>query len=205
MKTTSKIQAEWDYSSYMRKFQQTLAYTQIGDAPPEWKWIATFTDDGFVYSNARTSPFGQVLFQCNGSNPMKNVDNYPIVSLHYVCPPLGAYWDKARETIYYLSRRHLKSYKIGLSDETLATIQCYPGGMQHSRITSDIDLLNPVSELTVFGTTTVFTQKLVKIGHDLIADGNVIGFMEGDVCVLRHKGFIPLIKPVLGEQWQIES
>lgn len=202
---TSKIQMEWDHAAYVRKFHQTVAYAQIGNAAPKWMWVAAIDDSCRLYENARQNPIGQVVSQANKGVPHNDEDKYPIIQLFYRTILPGAYWSRAGSLIYYLSRRHLKSYKIGLSDETF---NCHKINQEEDfgqRIDRDIDLDAPVTSYTPFGICEVFTRKVVRIKSTLFADGDVVGFMDKGVCILRHKNLKHLIHPLLGDKWQIES
>lgn len=148
------------------------------------------------------SPKYEVLLQCKG---YKKYHSVPTAELLYVPIHVGAYRSKSGRGVYYLSRRHQKSYKIGLSEETF-NIQCLtPNKVFFDRAKSDIDLSSPVYFTEEVKTYQVFSHRLVRVGTNLVADGETIGFMEGERCILRHKLFENFVRPFLGDKWQIES
>lgn len=202
---TSNKQMEWDFGAYHRKFHQTLAFIQIGESLPEWHWIAAISDNLLVYDNPRGEPIGQLLCQCYKGEYKHSLDRYPVIQMLYKTIMPGAYWSKGKEVVYYLTKRHLKSYKIGLSDETFNVRGAGKGPQAFVRVNKLIDLTNPILEYLNLGSCEVFSQKVVRIGTTLFADGDSIGFMENNVCMLRHKNFHPLIDPLLEGKWQIES
>lgn len=203
--TINKLQMEWDHAAYVRKFHQTMAFAKIGNTAPQWMWVAAIDDNYRIYENTRQNPIGQVVAQVCKGMPTNDEDKYPIIQLFYKTILPGAYWSRAGSTIYYLSRRHLKSYKIGLSDETFLVHKMTMDEDFGQRVDRDINLDKPVTEYTPFGVCEVFSRKVVRIKSTLFADGDPIGFMEKGVCVLRHRNFEPLIHPLLGDKWQIES
>lgn len=201
--TANKIQMEWDHAAYVRKFHQTVAFAQIGNAAPQWMWVAAIDDHHRVYENAHQNPIGQVVTQQAKGVPFQDEDKYPIIQLFYKTILPGAYWSKVGNMIYFLTRRHLKSYKIGLSDETFNCHKIVREEDFGQRIDRDIDLSAPITSYTEFGICEVFTRKVVRIKSTLFADGDIVGFMDKGVCVLRHKNLEPLIHPLLGDKWQI--
>jgi hypothetical protein len=203
--TASNPQMEWDQGAYSRKFHQTLAFIQIGENLPSWSWVAAIADNLLVYDNPRGNPIGQVLCQCYKGEPQSDTDKYPIIQMFYKNILPGAYWAKDMDHMYYLTKRHLKSYKIGLSDETFNVRIGNKNESNFSRVNKQINLDAPIDHYHNLGFCEVFTQKVVRIGTDLFADGDSIGFMENNVCMLRHKNFYPLISPLLEDRWQIES
>lgn len=205
MSQQNKIQMEWDLAAYQRKFHQTLSYLKVGDEEPAWRWVASITDSCFVYEDARKKPIGQIVMQCTKGQVVHNTNDYPIVQFLYQQILPGAYYSAKGGGIYYLTKRHIKSYKIGLSDETFRVDWAHPTGFSPDRVSSRIDLNAPVTTYVGTEKFEVFTRKVVRLGTTLFADGDAIGFMEQGVCVLRHKNFVPLIKPILGAKWQIES
>ena len=207
MTKTSSIQMEWDVSAYTRKFLHTVSLVQIGDAEPEWRWIGGITDSQIIYGVSKARPLGQLVTECSDGKIHNPIEKYPIAQCLYRGLTTGAYRPKKHPTgiLYYLVKRHLKSYKIGLSDETFNVYHNIgsDGAYMLTRISDDIDLMNPVCKYEVGACWEVFTQKLVRMGTGLYADGEFIGFMEKGVCVLRHKNFTPLLQPILEDKWQI--
>lgn len=203
--SANKYQMEWDHASYVRKFHQTIAYIQIGEGTPHWRWVGTITDSGLVHDNPRTAPLGQIVTECQGGKILHDPEKYPVVQFFYKGIMPGVYASKDRFGMaYYLVKRHLKSYKIGLSDETFNIMQCATPGM-YDRVTRDIDLDNRIMSYVDGGMYEVFSPKVVRIGSNLFADGDNIGFMEGGTCVLRDKAFVPFIEPLLENKWQIAN
>lgn len=205
--TSKKYQMEWDHSAYYRKFQQTLAYVQIGEAAPAWTWIGACSDNMLVYGDPRRHPIGQFVCEITGGEPSHSPSDYPVVQFFYQPILPGVYQSREAEDapIYYLMKRHIKSYKIGLSDENFNVIKCWKGHFEYDRVTRHIDLGNPVDSYMLGDNYEVFSRKVVRIGSTLWADGDSIGFMEGGSCMLRHPNFAPLLQPLLGAKWQIES
>lgn len=203
---SKKYQMEWDHAAYYRKFHQTLSFVQIGDEAPAWKWIGAVSDNGLVYGDARRSPIGQYLRQCTGGEPDHFPGDYPIVQFLYQTIMPGAYQHRQDpDGVFYLMKRHVKSYKIGLSDETHNVILCRKSMCGFDRISHWIDMDRPIESYVNCGKYEVFSRKLVRVNTTLFADGDSIGFMESGMCMLRHPNFVPLVQPWLEDKWQIVS
>ena len=199
-------QMEWDHQAYYRKFNQTLAYAKVGNQEAKWHWIGAISDSNFIYGDPRRPPIGQYLCQSDKGHVHHDPDDYPIVQFFYQPIFSGAYRSKACEDqFYFLQKRHMKSYRIGCSDETFNVISCLPDVFLFDRVRVDIDLSRPVTIPFLGGKCEVFSQHLVKIGTTLYTNGDSIGFMENGVCMVRNKNFVPLLKPLLEDKWQIES
>ena len=200
------MQTEWDYSSYVRKFHQSIAYVRIGEKEPRWTWIGAITDNHLVYNDPRKTAIGQIVLQKDEDNIHHDPEKYPVVEFLYKGFLPGPYWGEKPGVFYVTTRRHLKSYKIGLSDECYSVRECF--GDRHNpfcRVGAYIDMNRPVLGNYITEHAEVFNRRLIRLGTTLFADGNAVGFMEGGVCVMRNPGFVPLIKPILGDRWQIES
>jgi hypothetical protein len=194
---------EWDSSSYQRKFSGTLAYTKVGNGPWEWKFVGMIKENNLVYFDPRLSARGQVVCEVQNYEPTYEVEKYPIVQFAYRTILPGVYASSERNHAFLLTKRHQKSYKIGLSDETFNIIHSHTR-TQH-RPSVDIDLESPLMGHQIVGAFEVFSPKLVRVGSSLVADGNDIGFMEKGKAVLKSKNFVPLVAPFLEGKWQIES
>lgn len=190
---------EWDQGSVNRKFAHTRAKVQIGDKPPVWMPIDEVSSDQLVYSNGNGC-IGQTLFEHNGFAKLHK--SVPVVSFEYAPIECGFYHhlNKAGE-FYCIVRKHVKSWKIGLSNEGY-NIFHYPTGDLVSHKTN-IDLDRPFN--ASFMDYAYFGNGLIKDKNKLKYLETPLGFIDKDRIVLNDQAFAPLVAPYLGDKWQIVS
>lgn len=189
---------EWDYGSYNRKFAGTKALCCPEGGLMAWRPIRDISEDGCVWIPDEEDPLGEVLFECNGGKQTK----LPLVRFDYVGIQPGMYaHEKKVNHFFSVTRRHLKSYKIGLSSEGYDIIEWAPNGAVKRGYQCAIDLTKPVTGK--FAKYNILTANLLVEGKNLKAFGVNIGFMEDGKAILTDPALRPLVQPLLGDAWEI--
>jgi len=195
---------EWDIASYTRKFSGTLAFIQKIDTsePPKWCYIKTIHDTHKVYNDHNVC-LGWV--KTEKSSTLNGYDNLPCLDFIYRKILPGFYKHKV-EGFIHLAKKHIKSFKIGLSHETF-DIRWYGHIITDTEVTNEIDLDSPVIGYTLgeTGKYEIFTNTLYRRDKTLYSNMIELGFMEDGECYLKSKKFKPYVEPHLGGKWQIVS
>lgn len=192
---------EWDVASYNRKFAHSIANCGIGNEPPEWRCIHEISQEGAVFLRGEDDPVGQVVFECKGAPLLAEM---PIVEFNYTPIEAGMYaYKNSKDLFFILQRRHLKSFKIGLTSEGYEIFEIAPGGGVTRRdYRAAIDLTKPLTQAK-FKKHHILNSNLVVDGKTLRAYGTTIGFLDAGRAILKDPAFKPLVKPYLGDAWEI--
>lgn len=199
---------EWDSHSYHRKFGSCISYIEIG-GKKEWKYIRSIDGNQLVVTIDKEGPqtLGWVRSENGGFPHHEHMKMFPEVLFYYKEIKPGIYCGGVKSKSYWLiSKTHIKSYHIGLSTEghEITLLFTENGEAEHWE-EADLVLDEPISKISL-PDLDVFSPNLYRLGTNLYAEGkNNIGFMEKGLCFLKSPRFIPLIKPLLDESWQIET
>lgn len=193
---------EWDPASYRRKFVGTWAYCQGKTLPPAWRYISDITDSGAVYTD------GCIGYVCGEEQRLLGEEcPFPEVFFIYKSVPPGLYWDKRGNRPFLLSRIHIKQYEVGIGQS----------GYNAYYMDRDAGTLRPMMRWTTYidpdfdkpaphiktDDLEIFNSQLFRLNKNLFCFREVVGFMEDGVCFLRNLKFTSIVKPYLGEKWQI--
>lgn len=187
---------EWDQGSANRKFAHTRAHVKIEDKDPQWLPIEEIGHDGIVYVYGMGA-IGETPFEVNSF-----IKNTKLKTVEFLYTPIecGFYHHLSKAGEFYcIVRKHVKSWKIGLSHEAY-NIFHYPGG-NGDTYKSPIDMERPFNES--FMDFQYLGNGLIRDSFQLKYLETAIGFIDKDRIVLNDKHFGPLITPYLGDKWQI--
>jgi hypothetical protein len=196
---------EWDFASYRRKFVSTWAYCRSQDLEPAWRYITDITDAGSVFDND-----GLLGYVCGEEARMHgHICETPELTFIYKSVPPGVYWDKRNKRPFLLMKSHIRQYEVGIGtgghmgysiDERRMMV--YPMLRWQTAVDPDFD--GPCPHIKT-EQIEVFNSQLYRLYKDLYCFKEIVGFMEDGVCFLRNSRFTSLVKPYLGEKWQIEN
>jgi hypothetical protein len=190
---------EWDLSSYQRKFSGTRAFCSIGGKPPEWKSIHSISAEGIVYDYETRTPIGEVISE-------NQIEKFtPAPELEFIYQPIQCGFYLCGKSIVSITRKHVRSWKIGLSNEGYNILRLpknnMDAGMNVIPWYYNIDLSAPfIGKVDI--TTTIGNGVAIK-NKELSIFNTTIGFVEGNRVVLKNKVFNPILAPYLGDKWQI--
>lgn len=191
---------EWDWSCLERKFAKCVAHCTI-EGVTKWRWIQAIEESGEVAAG------GKIIGAWRTVQDGVRCEDYPIVEFHYTPIPVG--WMHTTTGIAMLLRRHAgKIFKVGIDYD----------GYQMSHLTGEDGYEDPSAkfynvefkpEMGVFNRKVrdkhIFSPYLWANKTSLKYLNMEIGFVEDNRCFLLNDSFTPVVKPYLGEQWQIVS
>lgn len=190
---------EYDYNSAIRKFAATKAMVQVGGKPPEWRNIYKIDDLGCVWEKGVREAIGETLYEVNEYK--KQTEKLPIVNFIYA-PIICGFYQGAR-AIFKIERKHIKSWKVGLSNEAYSIKKLQYGHFAETPYYDDFDLTNPLEVAKIDEGCEFLGGGLNRFHSSLKFLGTDLGFIDNDKLILKHKAFEPLIKSYVGEKWQI--
>lgn len=193
---------EWDRAAVQRKFECTLAHTNIDGKTIGWTPIRTVTEDGYIYGLNKVL-LGKVYTEVDQTG-----DDLPAVTFNYEPLVCGWYASKNNPNIFYLVERlNKKSWKIGLSDSAYS-INSFSDGNglvlppSFTVWASDIDLCKPIS--TFRGVyLDILTSVVSRWKTVLQIYSHPIGHVFGEKLILNNPKYQSLVDKFLENRWQI--
>lgn len=196
------IMYEWDIASYQRKFSYSLALCRLeGEEAPKWRTIGSIFEDTNVVCDNDGEPFAQVRCECE--DLAVKTSKYPVIEFSYAPIKCGFYHSIHNETsIFSIWRKHVKSYKIGLSTDgyNITAITASLMALKASNA-SGIDMSRPVTQN--FLDFNIINSSMLFRGNSLDFFGESLAFIQDNKIVLKDSAFKPLLAPYLGDKWQI--
>lgn len=193
---------EWDISSYQRKFSHSLALCRLeGEETKKWRVIGSIFEDTNVVCDNDGEPFAQVRCECE--DLAKKTTKYPVIEFSYAPIKCGFYHALTSESVIFsIWRKHVKSYKIGLSSEAY-NIKCITASLMtlNASHANNIDMERPVTQN--FLDFNVINSSMLLRGNSLEFFGESLAFIQENKIVLKDSAFKPLLTPYLGDKWQI--
>lgn len=192
---------EWDWSCLERKFNKCVAHCTV-EGETKWRWIQAIEEDGVVFTTG-----SKILGAWRTEQDGVRCEDYPVVEFHYTPIPVG--WMHTATGIAMLFRRHMgKVFKVGIENEGYALMHLMAdSGFEDSsarfynlEFKPDMGVYN-----RTLGNKHIFSPYLWANKSSLKYLNQEIGFVEDHKCFLLNESFTPLVKPYLGEQWQIVS
>lgn len=196
---------EWDIASYRRKFVNTWAYCRSTKLEPGWRYITEICEDGAVWvSDGVLGYISSEEHFMHGGDLVADE-----LVFEYKSVPPGLYWDKHGQKPFLLTKIHQRQYEVGIGNAGYMgyTLDLGNGTLRPilrwaTLVTPDFD--GPCPHIRA-DDLEVFNSQLFRLKKDLYCFKEIVGFMEDGMCFLRNLKFTPLVKPYLGEKWQIES
>jgi len=191
---------EYNLDCLQRKFNKCVANVTI-EGETKWRWVQDIAEDGCVYFIGGTA--GNWRTQVEG----RQNHDFPLVQFNYAPIPIG--WMHTNKGLGFLMRKHVgKDYHVGFSFDAYKLLHLYAGNRKLTTevkfYTQDYYPEKELKELQV-GDIRIFSSHVWADGNSLRYLTKEIGFIEKFKCYLNNSSFQPLVKPYLGESWQIVS